>query len=260
MQFIDVHGHYAWNIDDGIRSKEEAEEALQIARENGIIGIVATPHIMPGIHTQEDIKKIRQRIYELRVLAHQYQIGVFEGCELFLNDEYLDALKHHLFIPFENTQYLMVEFDVRKKIGTEYEVEERLYELQLQGYKPIIAHVERYFPDGINLKRVRDWVESGCVIQVNASSLLEVHGKTIKNNALQLIDHGLAHVVATDTHRSQGKRIPRMRQTFNVLSKKYDYRTVKQLLYKNPIHLLKNEEVEVISRKKSLFKKLFSER
>lgn len=257
MQFVDIHGHYAWNIDDGIRSKKEAKEALEVAKENGIIGIVATPHVVPGVHSPEDIQKMRQRLYELRVLAQQYQIGVFEGCELFLNHEYLDALKQKIFIPFENTQYLMVEFDVRKKLGQEYEVEEYLHEIQMQGYKPIIAHAERYFPEGIDLQRVRDWVESGYVIQVNASSLLEVHGKTIKNNAFQLIQHELAHVIATDTHRSQGKRIPRMRQAFQALSKKYDYRTVKQLLYTNPIHLLKNEEVETISVKKPLLNKWF---
>ena len=260
MQFIDIHGHYAWNIDDGIRSKEEAMEALQLAKENGIVGIIATPHVVPGTHTQEDVQSFRKRMYELRILAQKYHIGVFEGCELFLNHDYLDALKKNVLIPFENTRYLMVEFDVRKPIGQPYEVEEYLHEITIKGYRPIIAHVERYFRDGMDIERVENWIENGYVIQVNTSSLLGIHGKTIKNNAYQLLENGLVHVIATDTHRSTGHRIPNTRKVYDLLSKKYDYQTLKKLLYKNPIHLLKNEEVESVEIKRSLLSKLLNGR
>ena len=45
MSFIDIHGHYAWNIDDGMPSYEDARKALELARENRISAIVATPHV-----------------------------------------------------------------------------------------------------------------------------------------------------------------------------------------------------------------------
>ena len=51
MSFIDIHGHYAWNIDDGMPSYEDARKALELARENRISAIVATPHVTPGVHT-----------------------------------------------------------------------------------------------------------------------------------------------------------------------------------------------------------------
>ena len=70
-----------------------------------------------------------------------------------------------------------VEFDVRKEIGNEQEVEERLYDVQFKGYTPIIAHVERYFKNGLDIERVNGFIESGCIIQVNASSFLGYHGK-----------------------------------------------------------------------------------
>ena len=79
MQFVDIHGHYAWDIDDGIRSKQEAAEALSIARDNGIVGIIATPHVVPGTHTIEDIQLFKRRLYELRVLAQKYHIGVLKA-------------------------------------------------------------------------------------------------------------------------------------------------------------------------------------
>lgn len=260
MQFIDIHGHYAWGIDDGIPSQKEAIEALKLAKENNISAIIATPHVVPGTHNETDIQHFKNRINELKEIASHMQIQVFQGCELFLNHDYNNSLQNQQFIPIENTSYLLVEFDVRKELGKEYEVEDYLYEIDIKGYTPIIAHVERYFPNGIDLERVEEFIDSGYVIQVNASSLLGVHGKTVKNNAYELLNNGLVHVIATDTHRSTGHRIPCLQEVYQLLSKKYDYQTLKTLMYDNPLHILENESVEAIEVNQSFFKKLFKRR
>ena len=251
MQFIDIHGHYAWDVDDGIPSKEDAIKALEIAKENNITTIVATPHVIPGSHTLDEIHELKERIQELKQLAQKQNIKVFEGCELFLNHDCIDSIQEGLFIPIENTHYLLVEFDVRKELGSSHEVEDFLYEIEVKGLTPIIAHVERYFKDGIDIDRIQEFIDSGYVIQVNASSLLGIHGKTVKKNAYDLIDEGLAHVIASDTHRCEGHRIPRLQETFDLLSKKYDYQVLKTLMYDNPEHILHDENVEDIEVKTS---------
>ena len=77
----------------------------------------------------------------LKELARVYNIEVLEGCELFLNHDYLRSTQNKTsFIPIENTHYLLVEFDVRKELGNENEVEDRLYEIQYKKYTPVIAH------------------------------------------------------------------------------------------------------------------------
>lgn len=258
MQFIDIHGHYAWDIDDGMPSKEDAIQALQLAVDNHISTIVATPHIVPGSHTQKDIEDIQKRIHDLKVLAKDFHIQIYSGCELFLNHDCVHSIHNQLFIPFENTSYVLVEFDVRKELGDEYEVEDYLYELEVAGYTPIIAHVERYFKKNIDIERIQSFIDSGYIIQVNSSSLLGIHGRTVQNNAYRLIDTGLAHVIASDTHRSEGKRIPNLSTCFDLLSKKYDYHILKTLMYDNPYHILHNESIEHISIKKSFFKKLWN--
>lgn len=260
MQFIDIHGHYAWDIDDGMPTQEDAIKALHVAKQNNITTIVATPHVIPGSHTLEDIKHIKDRINELKELALKNNITVYQGCELFLNHDCIQALQNDLFIPFEGTSYLLAEFDVRKELGSHDEVEDYLYEIEVRGLTPIVAHVERYFKDEVDIERVQDFIESGYVIQVNTSSLLGVHGKTVKNNAYRLIDEGLVHVIATDTHRCEGHRIPRMQEAYDVLSKQYDYHILKTLMFDNPLHILQNESVEDIEVKKSFFKKLFTRR
>lgn len=260
MNFIDIHGHYAWDVDDGIPSKEDALAALKLAKKNHIVGIAATPHVVPGTHFKKEIEDIRSRIKELRVLAKPLGIAVFEGCELFLNHDCIQAIHQGLFIPYEKTSYLLAEFDVRKELGSEDEVEDYLYEIVMKGYKPVVAHVERYFKEDIDIDRVQDFVDNGYVIQVNASSLLGVHGKTVKKNAYKLIDEGLAHVIATDTHRCEGRRTPCMQDVYQELSKKYDDQVLQTLMFENPYHILKNEEVQTIEVKKSFFKKFLKRR
>jgi len=260
MEFIDIHGHYAWGVDDGIPTIEEAAKALKAAKKNHITAIVATPHVVPGTHTADDLRAICRRIQELKLMASHLDIQVYQGCELFLNHDCITAIHQDLVIPFENTSYLLAEFDVRKELGSEDEVEDYLYEIEVKGYTPIIAHAERYFKDDIDLDRIEEFINSGYVIQVNASSLLGIHGKTVKKNAYKLIDEGLAHVIATDTHRAEGRRTPCMQEVYDLLSKDYSEKTLKTLMYDNPDHIIHNEPVETIEVKKSFFKKLLRRR
>jgi len=256
MSFIDVHGHYAWNIDDGVETIEEAREVLKLANENRISAIVATPHVTPGVHTKKDIDHFIQRIDDLRILATEYNIDILDGCELLLNHDYQKALDQNLFIPIENTHYVLVEFDVRKDIGLEQEVEERLYDIQFKGYTPIIAHVERYFKGDLDIERINNFIDSGFIIQVNATSFLGYHGKHAKKIAYQLLDEGLIHIIATDTHHASGSRKPCLNKVFYLLEKKYNYHAIHTLMYENPLHILKNEWLEPVYARESFFKKL----
>ena len=257
MRFIDIHGHYAWNIDDGMPSKEDCSKALKIAHDQGIEKIIATPHVIPNITSINDLEAIQERIIELKELAKSYSIEVYEGCELLINDSLFDALDHKILLPVENTDYLLVEFDVRNELGKSNEVEDYLYEIAHLGYKIIIAHVERYFHDQIDVERVQSWIDQGYVIQINSTSLLGNQGKHIQKNANLLLEKGMVHAIASDTHRGEGRRIPNLKVVYDLLRKQYDDDTLNLLMYQNPKHILHNEEVENIKIKKSWLQKLF---
>ena len=236
------------------------ERHVEKAKNNRISTIVATPHVVSGKHTLKDLEIIKDRIHDLKELARVYNIEVLEGCELFLNHDYLEALEQNIFIPIENTHYLLVEFDVRKELGNENEVEDRLYEIQYKGYTPVIAHVERYFKGSLDIERIQDFIDNGYLIQVNATSFLGYHGKHAQKFAYQLLNQGLLHVIATDTHRCDGHRSPCLQEVFDLLVKKYSYEDIHTLMYENPLHIINNEEVDPIEGKTSFFKKIFKRR
>ncbi len=252
MKFIDIHSHIAWDIDDGMDTKEHAIEALKSAANDGIKSIILTPHFVPGSQEKNEVELMQKRMNELKELGKQYSIEIYTGCELFLNDSYLDMIQKGLVCSLANSSYLLCEYDVRKDITHNPDAIDKLYEISVRNYTPVIAHVERYFHNEIDLAMVREWVENGYVIQVNRSSLVGIHGKQIKKNALKLINEGLVHVVASDAHRAKGARVEMLSDAYAIVKEIAGPNNADLLFYRNPMHILQNEEIEnmeVIKRK-----------
>ena len=75
-----------------------------------------------------------------------------------------------------------------------------LFEMQMQGYQPVIAHPERY----IYLERDKEFYEdmknTGCLFQLNILSLINYYGKSAQELAQYLIKEGYYELVGTDLH------------------------------------------------------------
>lgn len=256
--YIDIHNHMAWGVDDGMDSEENAKIALANAQKDGIKAIIATPHYVPGQYTIEKIKEIDARIKELMSVAKAYDIEIYQGAELFLNSSYLDMLDEKLCPSLADSKYLLCEFDVRKELPKGDEVEDKLYEIKIRGFIPVVAHVERYFHNKLDLNRVQDWISSGYKIQVNRTSLLGMHGDVCRDNAIRLLENGMVHVIASDTHRCNGDRICKFSDAYAWLSKHYGEPCAEILCKRNPAHILQREALEnIVIEKKSFIKRLF---
>ena len=247
MSFIDTHNHCTWGIDDGIQSLEECKALFQMAKEDGIDTIIATPHFIPGRQQWNEVSQMANRMVETRDLAHTFGIDYYSGCELFLNEDYLEMIENEWFYPLANSNYVLCEFNVREKLQDSTQVEDRLYELIIRGYTPIVAHVERYFHTKIDLSRVQDWIDMGCKIQVNRTSLLGDHGRTIQKNAYQLFKNAMVHIVASDAHRASGHRICQLSDAYQWIQKNVGQEAADVVLHANPEHILKSEPLENIT-------------
>lgn len=247
MEFIDIHSHYAWGIDDGMPSLEDAKTALAKAKVQNVKKIVATPHLTPATTTAKEFTLIKDRILELQKLSKEYDIDVYSGCEIMLNSDYLTIFDDKQYLTINNSDYILVEFNVTKSLPDDFE--ERLYELGLR-HKLIIAHVERYFHHGIDLDIIQNWFDRGYILQMNCTSLLGVHGSTIEDNAYQLLENGFISVIANDVHRCNGKRGPQLLETYDILTKKYQSEAIDQLMYDNPLKIIQNQSVEPVKVKK----------
>lgn len=245
MEFIDIHSHYTWQIDDGIATIDDAKEALLAASKQNISKIVVTPHIVPG--TTEDIDLIKKRINEFIDLARTYKIEGYCGSEVMLNHDCLTSLRNNQIITINNGPYVLVEFNLARKINDEHL--DYLYEFSLK-YKVIIAHVERYFYKELDIELIKSWIKRGYIIQVNSSSFLGENGSRIKKNAYKLLENGLIHVIANDTHRKTKHRFPNLKDTYQLLTKKYRDEDIKKLMYDNPLKIIEKKEIKLGKVKK----------
>jgi len=238
--FTDIHSHVAWDIDDGIPTKQDALTVLEMAAQDHITTIASTPHMIPGT---TDLDVIAARQEELRDLARRQGIMIRMGAELFMNRASIRAIASGFVRPYEGTRYQLCEYDVRRDLHDIDFYQDPLYELEMKDLVPVIAHVERYFRDGLDEDIIQEWRDAGYVIQVNRTSLLGMHGKTIEKNAWKLVDQGLADVVATDTHRTEGSRITQLSDVYDEIAQRNGEEVADLLLVENPARILRDKPV-----------------
>ncbi len=232
MNFIDIHSHILPALDDGARTTEQAVNMLKLAEEQGIRHIIATPHNMPGkgcppyTVVQEKVNRL-QKICEEEGIG--IQIGV--GTEYFFREEVLELLEKEEIISLNGSEYVLVEFDPS--------VEKRYFRNALRnvlanGYRPVIAHIERYVNIVNDLIFVDEVKKMGALIQVNAASVVGENGRQSKTLVKKLLKEHLVDFVATDAH-SDGRRGPYMQKCGILLQKKYGSEYANKLLFQNAI-------------------------
>jgi protein-tyrosine phosphatase len=138
---------------------------------------------------------------------------------------------------------------------------ENLYKLVKLGYKPILAHPERYLEIQKNIQFAEDFIHRDVYLQINTGSILGKYDKKTKDIALELIDRGYVHFLGTDC-RCHSK-VYDFAYAVEVIRKEFDDATVGWLTKDFPEKMLNNEDVpyfyvrRVPPKQRSFFKRLF---
>ena len=251
-KYIDLHSHIAWGIDDGMPCIEDAVSSLESAKKDGIVGICSTPHFIPG---QLDVHIYNEMVTRQLELRKMSPIPIYFGGEVMMNSEFIEGLELDLYPTLNSSKYMLVEYNVLRDIHSIDYRDECLYELKMKGFVPVLAHIERYFHEGLDYSIIDHWVDMGCILQLNRTSILGVNGKKIQSNALELLDNGYCDVICTDTHRASGNRIEQLSDVYSFVSKRIGSENADILFYENPKLLLSNKKILNIEveKKKKLF-------
>ena len=169
--YMDMHTHILPGIDDGSQTMEQTANMLRQAYDEGVRVIVATPHYgirNPGL-TMDEAKKV---FVETQKKADEITPGLklILGCELFYSDGSIDSLERGEVPTMGGTKHVLIEFSTRDS-------QERIYkcirEMTWKGFRPVIAHIERYKSFEGDIDAVRGLVEMGAAIQINCRSFLD---------------------------------------------------------------------------------------
>ncbi|MBO1579760.1 tyrosine-protein phosphatase [Bacillus sp. XF8] len=196
---IDLHCHILPSIDDGAQSIEDSIAMAKAACEEGIHTIVATPHHQNGVYINPaesilyQVKQLNERLKE-----EEINLTVLPGQEIRLYGELLEdyELGHTLTLN-RTDKYILIEFPANH---VPRYAEKMLYELRVKGITPIIVHPERNTEIIEHPDVLYKLVSQGMLTQITAGSITGKFGKKIKKFTLQLIEHHLAHVIASDAH------------------------------------------------------------
>ena len=168
---MDMHTHILPGIDDGSQTIEQTSNMLKTAYDEGIRVIVATPHFgirNPGI----TLTKAKEALAEAQKKADEITPGIklILGSELFYSDGIIDSLERGECPTIGGTSYALVEFSTR---DSRDRINQCIQEMLWKGYRPIIAHLERYKCLEGDVDAVREIVNRGVAVQINCRSFLD---------------------------------------------------------------------------------------
>jgi len=239
---IDTHCHILPGLDDGPPDEGHALEMARVAVADGITGIVATPHDIPGLYPF-DGDKVNEALSRLKKGLEREGISLplYPGCELALAP---DLERRHagkgLPTMAGKGRHLLLELPLEEIPPY---TEDVFYRLQLRGLIPVIAHPERNLAVLQQPAWLREILERGILIQLSAPSITGLFGKKVQNLAEELACRGWVHFVASDAH-SAGKRGPRLQPARKTLGEFLTAGALDWLFNTNPRLIVDGHDVK----------------
>lgn len=258
---IDIHSHILPNIDDGSTSIEQSLEQLKQAEEGGISKIYLTSHYFRG-HYHYTRQEYDEKLNKLRDQAQiaGLKIDIISGFEVFIQSGILDDIKEKS-LTMGDSPYVLIESELN---GLPADFYANVYPLLRAGYKPILAHAERYVSIMHKPSKARELVDRNIYIQSNAGSFLGLYGEKIRQTAWTLLDNGWTHFLASDDHvRGEYGAFFEARK---LIEKRIDGLTAELLTQGHPAKIGSGEKIPYAyvmvkrprhHRKKSMLRRLF---
>ncbi len=195
----DIHSHLLPGVDDGVESQEQTLEVLRQLEAWGIRRVITTPHVNQDWYpnTPSILVEGQQTLQKL-VLDSGLNLTIEVAAEYLVDDLFLQLLESEQLLTFGDERYLLIETGWA---SAPHFMETVLFRIQTKGYKPILAHPERYqyyFNDLAAIAKLRDL---GCLLQLNWGSMTGRYGSKVKAQAHLLLKNKWIDFIGSDLHR-----------------------------------------------------------
>ena len=190
----DNHSHILYGVDDGVKTQEESLKILQFSEEAGVETLWLTPHIMEDVpNTTEGLKC---RFAELQAV-YQGPIRLRLAAEYMIDTLFVERLRARDLL-FHGEDVVLMETSTWSPPIDLWEIVEEAIHV---GYRPLIAHPERYrYMQMKDYERLR---QMGCLMQLNLPSIVGVYGEEARAKAEVLLKKDFYCMFGSDCHRSR---------------------------------------------------------
>jgi tyrosine-protein phosphatase YwqE len=195
---VDIHSHLLPGIDDGVKSAEEALYILKALQSLGYEKLITTPHIMSD-HYPNTPEKILVRLAEVNSFLekHKVDMKLEAAAEYYLDEQLASQLSKGENLLTFNKNYLLFETAFINKPAF---LEEAVFDMNTNGYQPVLAHPERYVYLLSSPGLVEQLRNMNVLFQVNLLSLFGYYSPEVRKNARNLIKMNAVDFIGTDCH------------------------------------------------------------
>lgn len=242
-RFADIHSHIIFGADDGSESMPESIALLKRDRDEGAYAVFATPH-----YGRENNNYVPDAAGVMRVFEHLKEraaeavpeVKLYLGTEWYCAWDLGDRIHRREAFRMNETDYILTEFLEYGSVHEPYEkIRENLLELKKRGFRPILAHPERYGALKEDRERVRELWENGILMQVNAFDLeLNSQART-RELAQWMAKERMISFIGSDMHGLPPKRTPKMKEGIRWLYEHTDEAYADAVAFGNAEALLK---------------------
>jgi len=197
----DMHCHLVPGIDDGAPNLETSLTLIRGMMDLGYKKIISTPHVMGELYPNARETILTGAETVRRTLVEEgMDVDFSAAAEYMLDDHFSNLLEKEIPLLPVKDNMVLVEFSFA---SPPLDFKEKIFAMQISGYRPIIAHPERYSYLHYNRKVYDELKQTGCLFQVNLLSLVGYYGKPAAEVAQYLLKKDYVDLLGSDLHHEK---------------------------------------------------------
>ncbi|MGX7668093.1 tyrosine-protein phosphatase [Flavobacterium pedocola] len=195
--YVDIHSHILFGIDDGAKTIEDSNYLMQSMLNLGFSKIITTPHTIEHVwdNTRESIL---QKYEDVKRLSPELtaKLELRTASEYMINENFTRLYQSGSLLTLKDN-YVLVEISY---LNPPLQLLDTLFQLQLAGYTPVLAHPERYAYYHKNFSEYKKLKKAGCLFQLNLLSTMGYYGPEVAEIAKKLLKKGMIDFTGSDIH------------------------------------------------------------
>lgn len=239
----DLHAHILPGVDDGAKVPQDTLDMARVAEEHGTRVILATPH-RKDVTENWSVAYIRELIEDMnrRLQDAGVELKLVLGMENHLDLDLPDEIAAGRALSMNSSRYILVEMPF---FGRPNWVEDTLFKVQAKGLTPVLAHPERIEAFQKEPELLREFIERGMLSQVTGGSFLGYFGGHVKKFTHYLMQRGMVHIIASDTHFPGGPRSPKLPPSVDAAAKLVGMEAAQRMVVEIPQAILEDRPLEI---------------
>lgn len=198
--YIDIHSHLLPGLDDGATTFKDTLRLTQSLVNLGFSQFITTPHSIQHVweNNSSDIKASETKTI-LELSKNKISVPFQAASEYMMDDQFVKLFKEGRLLTLKQ-KHVLVEMSY---INPPIQLYSILFDLQVAGYIPVLAHPERYVFYNQNFDQYQKLKNAGCLFQLNLLSVAGYYGEGIAKIAEKLLQKGIYDFVGSDVHHDK---------------------------------------------------------